>query len=586
MKVKNREKRRGGAAAPAAMEAKPPATAAGRPPWAYAAACFAAIFVAFWAYEPSLHGAFLFDDTVLPFALPSFTAPFMAWIRGVRPVLMATYWVNSYFWGANSYSFHVFNVIFHLVTTGFIFLIVRRLLEWARTTNPPRDLLAAFAAAIFLLHPIQTESVAYLAGRSEAVSVMILYAAFTVFLYRRKTAIGWGTALLVLLLFGAALLSKEHTIALPALLLLTDYWWNPGFSLRGAWSNWKLYGMMALGAAGGVAFFWRLIMFSRSAGFHVEGLTWYQYFFTQCRALFIYPAEFLFPVRLNADWDFPISQTIFDHGAIVGLIVLAALAVAAWIYRKRYPLACFGFFAYLLLMAPTSSILPIKDPVAERRIYLSMLGLLLIVVDILRNVKVEPKKLTAILAAIVLAAACVTRARSAIWADPVALWQDAAAKSPHKRRALFQLASAYSDAGRYREAVEQYHQTALQFRPDYNFLVDWALACDGAGEFQQAVARLRQAAVMERTAHVYTQLAKVYAERNLWADALDALATAESIDGNYAPIFMYRGDIQAANNQSEEAIKDYRQALALDPTLEPVIRPKLTSIVPRRVTEK
>ena len=478
------------------------------------------------------------------------------------------------------------NVVFHLITTGLIFLIVRRFLEWSDTRGPLRDLLAGFAASIFLLHPIQTESVAYLAGRSEAVSVMIVFAAFTVFLYRRKPAVGWGTALLVLALFGAALLSKEHTIALPALLLLTDYWWNPGFSLRGIGGNWKLYGMTALGAAGGVAFFWKLITSAQTAGFHVQGLTWYQYFFTQCRALFVYPAEFLFPVRLTADWDFPVSGTILDHGAIIGLVALAALSVLAWHYRRRFPLASFGFFAYLVLMAPTSSILPIKDPVAERRIYLSMLGLLLIVVDVLRHVRVEPKKLAAALAVVVLAAAVATRLRAAIWADPVSLWQDTAAKSPHKRRVLFQLASAYYDAGRYNEAVEQYRKTAQQFPPDYNLLIDWALACDGANQLQDALAKLRQAAAMERTAHVYTQMAMVYAKRYLWADALDALAFAETVDGNYAPLYMYRGDIHAATNQPDEAIKAYRRALELDRTLEPMIRPKLTPLEMRRVTAR
>ena len=68
------------------------------------------------------------------------------------------------------------------------------------------------------------------------------------------------------------------------------------------------------------------------------------------------------PANLTADWDFPISRNILDHGALVGLTALVALAVAAWHYRRRFPLASFGFFTYLVLMAPTSSILPIRIP--------------------------------------------------------------------------------------------------------------------------------------------------------------------------------------------------------------------------------
>jgi tetratricopeptide (TPR) repeat protein len=546
--------------------------------WTFAAALAAAAIVVFWAYGPSLYGPFLFDDAVLPFALPGFDAPFRVWIHGVRPLLMATYWVNSRLSGDNSYSYHIVNVIIHLTASGLMFFVVRRFLEWAETTAPYRDLLAGFAAVIFLLHPIQAESVAYLAGRSEALGVMVLLAAFAVFLYRKDRVIGWTTTLIVLAIFGAALLSKEDTIALPALLLLTDYWWNPGFSFEGIRRNGKLYGLLALGGLGGVAFFWKLILYSQSAGFNLKGLTWYQYFFTQCRALFVYPLEFLLPARLNADWDFPISYSILDHGAIIGLLALIALSALAWHYRKRYPLASYGWFAYLVLMAPTSSILPIKDPVAERRIYLSMLGLLLILVEFVRRIRLEPRKLAAGMAVIALLFAAVTHGRAAVWADPVSLWKDTAEKSPHKRRVLFQLASAYYDAGLYAQSVEQYRKTAEEFPPDYNLLIDWALACDGANQFQQALEKLRRAASMEPTAHVYTQIAMVYAKRRFYADALDALATAERLNPNYAPIYMYRGDIHAANNQPSEAAQDYRRALQLDPTLEPLIRPKLAPL--------
>ncbi len=112
---------------------------------------------------------------------------------------------------------------------------MRRLLEWSGSGGAaPRIWLAGFAAALFLLHPVQTEAVAYLAGRSEALSVMLAFAAFAVFLYRpgARHLLGQRQSA-VLALFGLALLSKEQTIALPALLLLTDYWWNPGFSVQG-----------------------------------------------------------------------------------------------------------------------------------------------------------------------------------------------------------------------------------------------------------------------------------------------------------------------------------------------------------------
>ncbi len=155
-------------------------------------------------------------------------------------------------------------------------------------------------------------------------------------------------------------------------------------------------------------------------------------------------------MQLNADWDFPISRTILDHGAIVGLAVLLALVAAAWHYRRRFPLATYGFFVFLVLMAPTSSILPIQDPVAERRLYFSMLGLLLIVVDLLARLEYHrAARWPWTCAAVALAAAGATHARAALWATRWRFWEDTARKSPAKARPHFQLAIAYYDAQRY-----------------------------------------------------------------------------------------------------------------------------------------
>jgi protein O-mannosyl-transferase len=559
MKSKKREIRKG--AAPIAA-AKPQA-----PRWPYALAAMAAVIAGFWVYSPALYGPFLFDDTTLPFALPGFSEPLRVWLTSVRPVLYFTYWLNVQLSGDSTFSYHVINVLMHCLTSGLIFLIVRRLLEWVNADCGRRDLVAGFCAALFLLHPIQTEAVAYLAGRSESLSVMFALTAFTVFIYRKDPAARWTTVAAVLLLFGAALLSKEHTIALPALLLLTDYWWNPGFSLRGIRANWRLYAPIALGALAGVALFWRLITSAETAGFGMKDFTWYQYFFTQCRALFVYISAFLLPVRLRVDWDFPISKTIFDRGAIFGLIALLALCAAAWYYRRRFPLAAYGFFAYLILMAPTSSILPIRDPIAERRLYFSMLGLLLIVADGLTRIRLERKSLFAVCAVVLAAAAASVHARARIWSDAVLLWEDAARKSPNKPRVRFQLAFAYYEQGRFQESVAEFENAAKLESPTHNMLIDWGLAYDALNQPALALAKLRQAAQIEATGHVYSQIGMVYAKRSQWSDALDALATAEKVDPRFAPTYLYRGKIYIATNMPALAVANLERALALDPSL-------------------
>jgi len=559
MATKKRELRKARLAAPAPR----------RSWWGpYQTIAAAAIVAAFFAYAPALRGPFLFDDNTLPFALPSFNAPLSAWIRGVRPLLMFTYWINVRLSGEDTYSYHVLNLVFHCLASGFMFFIVRRLLEWSGSETPQRNLLAGFAAAVFLLHPVQTEAVAYLAGRSEALSVMLVLAAYAVFLGRPGAAVSARRALALLILFGASLLAKEHTIVLPVLFLLTDLWWNPGFSVEGIRRNWKLYAPLVVGAIGGFLFFLPLILNAQSAGFGLKDLTWYQYFFTECRALFVYPLLFVFPAFQSADWDFPISKSILDHGAIFGLLALLALAGLAWHYRRRYRLASFGFFVYLLLMAPTSSILPIRDPVAERRLYLSMLGLLLIAVDLLGRVKIERRVLAAACAAVVAILAGATYIRAQIWSSEVALWEDTVQKSPNKARVHFQLASARYNLGQCDLAVAEYQKVANLERPGYDLLVDWALAYDCLNQPDVALAKLRQAAALESTAHVYSQIGMIYGKRAQWAEAMEALATAEKLDPNFAVTFVYKGLVHFATNHPQEAVEDYRRALAINPNFQ------------------
>ena len=539
--------------------------------WPWVLAVVGAVVVVFWAYSPAMHGEFLFDDNALPFSLPNAAAPLRAWIGQIRPVLMFTYWINSRLSAEDPYSYHVFNVILHCLTSLLMFPMVRRLLEWSGARESLRNLLAGFAALLFLLHPVQAESVAYLAGRSEALSVLLVFASFAVFLYRPQPAVAWPRVAAVLALFGAGVLAKEHTVVLPALLLLTDYWWNPGFSFQGIRRNWKLYLPMAVGAAAGVAFFWNLILGADTggtAGFGLKEFTWYQYFFTQCRALFVYIGMFVLPVNLTADWDFPISRTILDRGAIFGLLALLALAAAAWRYRRRFPLASYGYFVFLLLMSPTSSILPIKDPIAERRLYFSMFGLLLILVDLLSRLKVDRRALATACLIVALAAAGATRARAAVWADPVSLWEDTVRHSPNKRRAHFQLAFAYFQQARYGQALEEFQKTAELGPVTPDLLLDWGLAYDHLGQFDQALVKFQQAALMHPTAHFYTQIGMAYAQQSRWLEALQALATAEKLDPKFPDTYTYRGKIYLNTNQVPAAIQEYRRALNIDPTLE------------------
>jgi protein O-mannosyl-transferase len=536
-------------------------------PWHYAVALAAALLAVLVAYGPALRGQFVFDDAYLPMmARESAGSPWRHWMAGVRPLLMFSFWANYRLYELDPLSYHLFNVLCHLATSVLVFLVARRLLSWAGTNGFLRGALAAFAGGVFLLHPLQSESVAYVASRSEVLSVLLFYAAFVVFLYRRSGAISWLAAAAVLILFGAAVSTKEHTAVLPLLLLATDYYWNPGFSLQGIRRNWRLYALLAAGGAMAARVILGVVRGSDTAGFALKDFTWLQYFYTQCRVIWVYIRLFFVPYGQTLDYDLAASRNVLEHGAVFGLIGLAGLAAAAIYFRRRYPLASYGYFVFLILLAPTSSVLPIADPIAERRMYLPILGLLLILLEFLRRWKTSRGTLAATLVGCVLVAGVLTHQRAQVWSNATALWEDAASQSPGKQRVQEQLGFAYYAEGRCDLALERYQAAARAARPDYRLLVEWAGALDCVNRLDEALEKLRQAAALSNNAHVNSEIGRVYVKQGKRAEALATLDAAATLDPSFEPTFLYRGVLHANSNEWEAAAAEYRRALSLDPS--------------------
>jgi tetratricopeptide (TPR) repeat protein len=537
-------------------------------PWA---AALAALFVVIEVYGPALNGAFVLDDRVLPFMDPhAAQATFREWVTGLRPLLYFSYWLNFQSSLTDPYAYHLTNVFLHFLCSVVITLITGRLLELSGTTGRARGVLSAIAGGLFLLHPLQTESVAYVASRSEVLSVLLYFSAFAVFLYRTES-MTILRSIAIVVLFAAAISTKEHTLTLGALLLLSDYYWGLGGIRR----NGLLYGMLAVAGAAGALVVWRLLQGALTAGFHVPGLTPATYFFTQGRVIWTYIRMFFLPFGQNVDPDVAVSRSLLDHGAIIGLAALVALVAAAWIYRKRWPLAAFGIFMFVLLLAPTSSFIPISDVQAERRLYLPFLGLVLVCLEFLRRLKIS--QATWIGAAILVVCSVLTYQRSAVWGSPVTLWQDAAAKSPQKWRPRFQLAYAYYESNNCQQAADNFEIAARMEPPGFNLLVDWGLSLDCAGKPQDALMKLQQAAMLERSAHVQSQIGMVYAKQNKFQEALAALAQAEQIDPNFEMTYVYRGAIYESGGDKAAAAAQYRRALALNP-LNPAARDSLNRV--------
>jgi len=553
-------------AAPA--KSKPAAEAKGSIWWPYVVALLAAVVAVFEVYGPALHGPWFFDDTQLPYMLQQFAdAPLKTWMAGVRPILMASFWLNFRQVGnEDTYPYHMVNVLLHLLNGVLIYLAIRKILQWSGSGGKvSREVLAFFGAGLFLLHPVQAESVSYVASRSETLSVFFGLASFVVFLYRRRNEIAFPAAMAVLGLLALGLLSKEHAAAMIGVFLLTDYFWNPGFSVSGIRGNWRLYILAVIIGVPAGWFVWRTLSSAATAGFGMKDLTWYQYMFSQWRALGDYFRLFVLPTGQNLDYDFPISHSILEHGALFALAVLVAAIGAAWYFRRRFALISYGFFVALILFGPTSSVIPIRDLLVERRMYLPFVGLVLMALGLLSLWKAPPTTLAAALAGVLLVEGALAYQRNLLWNDPVAMWSDSVAKSPLKARPRFQLAYAEYLAGRCPESVAEFERTSHLQRPAYDLLVDWALAYDCAGDFNKAVEKMNQAAAIEPSAHVFSQIGMEFAKAGKYPEALDELEQAARYDPNFEMIYAYRGGVFEKLGNAGRAAEEYHHALQIDP---------------------
>jgi protein O-mannosyl-transferase len=496
------------------------------PAWAFAVAAGIALIVAFALYGPALDGPFLFDDLGLPFYAPSFARqPLLGWISGVRPLLMFSYWLNYQASERDPWSYHAGNVLLHGASSILVFILLLRILRLCAIDSRKAVFPAAIASILFLVHPLQTEAVAYIAGRSELLAAFFVLAALVIYADPKIDVVSWRTALIVLALYGCAVLSKEQAAVLPAILFSIDVVLRHRSVRETLTLGKRLYYPLAGFAVLAVAAIFALLARSATAGFNVPGIHWYEYLFTQFRVWFIYLKLAIAPFGQTADYDLPVSHTIFENGAWIGLLALIAGGVFAWRMRKRYGLAVFGLITFAVFLLPTSSIVPIQDLAAERRMYVPLVGLLIVLTDVLSRVK-PSVGITAGLVAALLIGSALTYDRAKIWGSDIAFWTDTVKQSPEKARGYTHLTYAYVRARRCSDAigVAERAKEPIRNTPELLGMLGHAYACEH--RMVEAVQAFERAVKVSPSVGRLLALAAVYrqAGREWDADAAEQQA--------------------------------------------------------------
>jgi hypothetical protein len=439
--------------------------------------------VAFVLYAPAIKGPFVFDDkpnilesVAIRLTNFSFTGLQKAVFGGrlsTRPVANITfalnYWVHEY----NVYGYHIFNIIVHAINGFLLFFLFRLTLKLTNPTEHNRFSKAVpfLAALIWFVHPLQSQSVAYVVQRMNSMAAMFYILAILCYAWARLAEINKSKYLLFAGCIVSGLLaigSKENSATLPAFIFLFEWYFFQDLDLK--WLKQKMFyilGVLLISVA--IVF---LVLGDNPidrifAGYQIRDFTAEQRMLTQFRVIFFYISQLILPLpsRLSLEHDFPLSYSFFNPPTtILSIIALLFILGMAVFFARKHRLASFAILWFLGNLFIESSFMPLEI-IFEHRSYLPSMFLFLTVTVLAAKLIKIPKLKIAISCLIIVLLSFWTFERSRVWGDDELLMRDNVAKSPNKFRMYTNLGNVLTKKGRLEEALENYN-IALRINPD------------------------------------------------------------------------------------------------------------------------
>jgi len=428
-------------------------------------------------YAGSFAGGFLFDDGNNIVDSPRIRRlwPLGDVLRSNRPLGDYTFSLGFAVHGLDPWGFHVVNVAIHLVAAQVLFGLIRQtlLLPGQAGAILPRKAtgIAFVAALIWAVHPLTTQAVTYIVQRFESLAALAtlvcLYAVVRGSTSRRPMA--WDA--LAVFAAWAGFLTKETGAMIPVLVVLFDLVFLRPSKVGVRPVPWWLY----LGLCSPLIWFVpRVSLFftgkSASMGLAYQKVSPVEYVMTQPEVLLHYLKLSFWPAHLCFDYRWPVQQD-WRVSALCGLVIVGLLIGTAWLLWRREP-AGFVCAAFFVILAPTSSFVPVADLAAEHRMYLPLACVVTLSVLTLRwcavwTTRRWPATAPAVNATLVVLALLVplalsarTMRRNQDYRSAIAMWRSVLETRPHNPRAWYGLGKAWHDAGQYDEALAVFRKAA------------------------------------------------------------------------------------------------------------------------------
>ena len=546
--------------------------------------CVAAIIVAgLLVYLNSFAGVLIYDDwreIVGNRGIRSFAS-----IWSNRPLVTLTLVLNYRFGQIDAWGYHLFNLVVHLLAGLTLFGVVRRtlLLERFRETHGrTAHWYAAAIALIWVVHPLQTESVTYVIQRAE--SMMGLFYLLTIYCLLRGSgsARPWAWSAGAVTACALGMLSKPTMITAPAVVLLFDCVLITRSIRETLRRRWGLYG--------GLCATWVLLALTgtiklifdpdpgqtQAAGFAYAGCTPLEYALTQPGVILHYLKLAVWPHPLCLDYHWPIARRPAEVAG-PGLLILFLLSGSLW-SLSRWPWVGFLGLSFFLILSPTSSVVPFANAAVEHRMYLplaavvtlSVLGGHLLLKQAYARLSLPGASAAWLKGALVIGVAVgygiLTIERNRDYHSKYRMWKDVMTQRPLNPLPYNAIANIVAKRGQTDLAIDLYEQ-ALRLNPHFH------IAHNNLGNVLQNLARFEEAMEHYRQA-LHTDPTYAEAHYNL-ANALKAQGRLEAALGHYEAALRIRPRYEHAHNnlgttllvlgRVEPAITHFQEVLRIEP---------------------
>jgi len=519
------------------------------------------------AYQPVWHAGFIWDDDTFLFNNPLIKQSnglYQFWFTTKAPdffpLTSTTLWLEWRLWGMNPLGYHIVNVLLHALST----VLIWRVLVHLRIPG------AWLAAALFAVHPVNVESVAWITERKNTLA-MLFYVMSLLFYLRFEDTNRWRWYGMALGSFVLALLSKTAVVPLPIVLLGLAWWQRDRVSSRDVGLTLPFFGVALLL---GLITVWfqshnvigSTIVRADSLWSRLAGAGW---------AVWFYLYKALLPVNLifvYPKWQIDATKLL---SYVPGLLVLVLAAVFLR-YRKRWGKAClFGLGYFVVMLLP---VLGFKDIyfmrfslVADHWQYFSIIGPIGLVVAGITWAFDRLKKRNGLLvpafsAILLLVLGVLTWRQTCYYSDIETLWNMIIDRNPACWMAYNNRGNAYNESGNYLQAINDYDR-AIAINPSleeayYNRGVSYRRL----GNYRQAIEDYGRAiAIKPNYAEAYVNRCFAYNGLGNYKQAIDDCNRASAITPDIAEAYYNRGFAYKRLGNYKQAIEDYNRAIAIKP---------------------